>query len=133
MTPLEWDRDGQYYHYLTKWMYALDCVSRVTDDDRYREWAVELARTVHERFSVRDANGSSIGLHWKMSIDLSRPLVPSMGQHDPLDGFLIYNRLDAGSGGGGGGGLIREIHEACRRSVSGVTGSPTTCSESVAC
>ena len=107
---LEWDRDGQYFHYLTKWMYALDCVSRVTDDNRYREWAVELARTVHERFSVRDANGSSIGLHWKMSIDLSRPLVPSMGQHDPLDGFLIYNRLDAGSGGGGGGGLIREIH-----------------------
>jgi len=33
-----------------------------------------------------------------------------MGQHDPLDGFLIYNRLDAGSGGEGGGGLIREIH-----------------------
>ncbi|MGO9415505.1 MAG: hypothetical protein ACLP51_10260, partial [Syntrophobacteraceae bacterium] len=23
---LEWDRDGQYYHYLTKWMHALNCV-----------------------------------------------------------------------------------------------------------
>lgn len=29
---LEWDRDGQYYHYLTKWMHALNRVSRVTDD-----------------------------------------------------------------------------------------------------
>jgi hypothetical protein len=96
---LEWDRDGQYYHYLTKWMYALDCVSRVTDDSRYRGWAVELARAAYASFSVCDATGSSIGLHWKMSIDLSRPLVPSMGQHDPLDGFLVYSRLQGGSAG----------------------------------
>jgi hypothetical protein len=106
---LEWGRDGQYYHYLTKWMYALDCVSRVTDDPRYRGWAVELARTAYARFSVCDETGSLIGLHWKMSIDLSRPLVPSMGQHDPLDGFLIYNRLQAGSGGESEGDLSREI------------------------
>ena len=26
---LEWDRDGQYYHYLTKWMHALNRVSAV--------------------------------------------------------------------------------------------------------
>ena len=108
---LEWDRDGQYYHYLTKWMYALGCVSRVTDDPRYRGWAVELARTAHTRFSVRDAAGSPMGLHWKMSIDLSRPLVPSMGQHDPLDGFLVYNGLQAGSGGDMAFDLGREIHD----------------------
>jgi hypothetical protein len=108
---LEWDRDGQYYHYLTKWMYALGCVSRVTDDPRYRRWAVELAQTAHTRFSVRDAAGSPVGLHWKMSIDLSRPLVPSMGQHDPLDGFLVYNGLQAGSGGDMAFDLGREIHD----------------------
>ncbi len=108
---LEWDRDGQYYHYLTKWMYALGCVSRVTDDPRYRGWAVELARTAHTRFSVRDAAGSPVGLHWKMSIDLSRPLVPSMGQHDPLDGFLVYNGLQAGSDGDIAFDLGREIHD----------------------
>ena len=106
---LEWDRDGQYFHYLTRWMYALDCVSRVTDDPRYRGWAVELARTAHARFSVCDAAGSPIGLYWKMSIDLTRPLVPSMGQHDPLDGFLVYNRLQAGSGGEKQYDLEREI------------------------
>ena len=32
---LEWDRDGQYYHYLTKWMHALHRVSRVMADENY--------------------------------------------------------------------------------------------------
>src|SRR5262249_38669251 len=31
----------------------------------------------------------------KMTIDLSRPLVTSMGQHDPLDGFVTYSELEA--------------------------------------
>jgi hypothetical protein len=30
-----------------------------------------------------------------MSIDLSHPLVPSMGHHDPLDGFITYLQLHA--------------------------------------
>jgi hypothetical protein len=34
-----------------------------------------------------------------MSIDLSRPLVPAMGQHDPLDGFVTYSDLQAAAGG----------------------------------
>lgn len=34
---------------------------------------------------------------WKMSIDLSRPLVPSMGQHDPLDALLTYLELQTGA------------------------------------
>jgi hypothetical protein len=34
-------------------------------------------------------------MHWKMSIDLSRPLVPSMGHHDPLDGFVTCLGLTA--------------------------------------
>jgi hypothetical protein len=110
----EWDRDGQYYHYLTKWMYALDCVSRVTGDPRYHEWAIDLARTANTHFAVRDKTGSPIGLHWKMSIDLSRPLVPSMGQHDPLDGFLVCSRLQSASGGEKESDLSREIRFLAR-------------------
>ena len=30
-----------------------------------------------------------------MSIDLSYPLVPSMGQHDPLDGYITYLQLQS--------------------------------------
>ena len=32
---------------------------------------------------------------WKLSIDLSRPLVASMGHHDPLDGFVTCTELEA--------------------------------------
>ena len=92
---LEWDRDGQYYHYLTKWMHALNRISRVTGEIKYNTWAVELAKTAHARFVYTSRYGGPKNMHWKMSIDLSRPLVPSMGQHDPLDGFVTYNQLQA--------------------------------------
>jgi len=47
---LEWERDGQYYHYLTKWMHALNRVSRATGDVKYKVWAIELAKTAHRAF-----------------------------------------------------------------------------------
>lgn len=87
---LEWDRDGQYYHYLTKWMHALRCVFRVTGDPVYWRWAMELARSAHRSFTYGKER-----MYWKMSIDLSRPLVASMGQHDPLDGYVTYCELEA--------------------------------------
>ena len=92
---LEWERDGQYYHYLTKWMHALNRVSRVTGDATYNTWAIELAKTAHARFTYLPASGGQKRLYWKMSIDLSYPLVPPMGQHDPLDGFITYIQLQA--------------------------------------
>jgi hypothetical protein len=91
----EWDRDGQYYHYLTKWMHALTVTSRVTGDPVYLRWAMELAQAVHARFTSFTPSGSRKRMYWKMRIDLSSPLVPSMGQHDPLDGFVTYNELQA--------------------------------------
>jgi hypothetical protein len=90
---LEWDRDGQYYHYLTKWMQALDQLSRVTGERTYNRWALELAQTAHSRFVVLSPSGTGHRMYWKMSIDLSRPLVPAMGQHDPLDGLITYAQL----------------------------------------
>jgi len=96
---LEWDQDGQYYHYLTKWMHALNRVSRVTGDPVYAGWAVELAQTAHAAFTYAPSPGGPKRMHWKMSIDLTRPLVPSMGQHDPLDGYLTCSELQASAGG----------------------------------
>ena len=95
---LEWDRDGQYFHYLTKWMHALDQVARHTGEARFNHWARELARVAHDAFLQRPrgrgAQGSGIGvLYWKMSIDLSRPLVASTSPHDPLDGFVTTRQL----------------------------------------
>jgi hypothetical protein len=90
---LEWERDGQYFHYLTKWMHALARVGTVTGDPRYVRWAMELAETAVERFSYGPPSGGQPRMVWKMSIDLSRPLVDSQGQHDPLDGLVTCLEL----------------------------------------
>ena len=47
---LEWDRDGQYFHYLTKWMHALDQVARATGEPTLQPWARELADAAHRAF-----------------------------------------------------------------------------------
>ncbi len=88
----EWDRDGQYYHYLTKWMHALNRVGTVTGDRRYNQWAVELAKAAHRGF-VYDSGSTAKRMYWKMSVNLSYPLVESMGHHDPLDGLVTYIEL----------------------------------------
>lgn len=85
---LEWERDGQYFHYLTKWMHALNQVAHATGQPRYNRWARELARTAFAAFAYQPARQGPRRMYWKMSIDLQRPLVSSMGQHDPLDGYL---------------------------------------------
>lgn len=88
----EWDKDGQYYHYLTKWLQALSKLFVVTGDRKFLEFGVELVDGVHSRFTY--SRGTRKRMFWKMSIDLSRPLVPSMGHHDPLDGFITYYQLN---------------------------------------
>jgi len=90
---LEWDRDGQYLHYLTQWMHALRRVSEETGSAEPLRWAVELARVAHARFTVSGSDGRPQRMIWKASIDLSRALVPSMGQHDPLDAWLTFLEL----------------------------------------
>ncbi|MEJ2554201.1 MAG: hypothetical protein P8164_10175 [Gammaproteobacteria bacterium] len=92
---LEWERDGQYFHYLTKWMHALDQVAQATSEPRYNLWARELARTAHHAFTFLLAPGGPRRMNWKMSVDLSRSLIPTMGQHDPLDGYITCLDLQA--------------------------------------
>jgi len=90
---LEWDRDGQYFHYLTRWMHALNRVGRVSGDPKYTRWAIELARMSHAAFTYSPVGGGKKRMYWKMSIDLSSPQVTSMGMHDPLDGFVTFHEL----------------------------------------
>jgi hypothetical protein len=72
-------------------MHALDQMSRWTRQPQFNTWARELAEVAHEAFTYTD--GSVRRMVWKMSTDLSRPLVPSMGHHDPLDGFITCTQL----------------------------------------
>ena len=44
------DGDGQYHHYLTMWMFALNRLSVATGDPAYNDHAVALAKAVHPAF-----------------------------------------------------------------------------------
>jgi hypothetical protein len=90
---LEWEQDGQYFHYLTKWMHALDQAAAGLGRPQLNRWARELLQTAHRGFVHRGPGRGEPRMFWKMSIDLSRPLVASMGHHDPLDGWLTGVQL----------------------------------------
>jgi hypothetical protein len=99
------DGDGQYHHYLTIWMFALNRMSLATGDPLYNRQAVALAQAIHPRFFV-NRTSTRPRMVWKMSMDLATPLVPSEGNLDPIDGYVVYRLLQASAmamiGGGGG-------------------------------
>jgi hypothetical protein len=82
------DRDGQYFHYLAMWIFALDRLGAV--DRRYREKAIALVRDIHPAFVVPGR-----GVHWKMREDLSGPYPGfGFGALDAFHGLVVYRLLD---------------------------------------
>jgi hypothetical protein len=92
------DRDGQYFHYLAMWMFAL---ARLGDElPEYRERGIELVRQVHDAFVLPGR-----GVVWKMAEDLSAPYPGyGLGAMDAFDGYVSYRLLDETA-------LAREIGE----------------------
>ena len=88
------DGDGQYHHYLTLWMFALNRLSIASGVATYNDQAIALARAIHPRFFI-DRTSSSARMVWKISMDMSRPLVPSQGRLDATTGFVVYRLLQA--------------------------------------
>src|SRR3972149_234474 len=85
----ESDRDGQYYHYLAMWLFALWRLGQVRP--KYHERAIKLARTIHPRFVI-----PGVGVQWKMLEDPSGPYRPyGLGAIDPFHGLVVYRLLDA--------------------------------------
>ena len=82
------DRDGQYFHYLAMWIYALTCLGKVKSE--YRDEAVKLVKQIHSRFVIPDQ-----GVIWKMEEDLSAPYPGyGLGAMDAFDGYVSYKLLD---------------------------------------
>ena len=90
---LEWDRDGQYFHYLTKWMHALCRAAFNIGEPAYLAQALELGAAAFSAFVHRSESDDVVGIYWKMSTDLSRPLTYAMGLHDALDGYITFREL----------------------------------------
>ncbi len=82
------DRDGQYFHYLAMWLYALSVLARYLP--AYRQKGVDLVRQVHSAFVVPGR-----GVIWKMKEDLSAPYPGyGFGALDAFDGYVSYRCLD---------------------------------------
>jgi len=90
---MEWERDGQYFHYLTKWMHALCRAAFKIGEPAYVVQAIELGAAAFNGFVHRSASGDVVGIYWKMSTDLSRPLTLAMGLHDALDGLITFREV----------------------------------------
>ncbi len=81
------DRDGQYYHYLAMWLFALERLGQVKP--AYRERALDLVRQIHPAF-VRPG----VGVVWKMREDLSGPYPGyGLGLLDSFHGYVVYRLL----------------------------------------
>lgn len=82
------DRDGQYFHYLAMWIYALAMLAK--HDPRYRQKGVELVQQIHDPFLM-----PGHGVIWKMKEDLSGPYPGfGLGALDAFDGYVSYRLLD---------------------------------------
>lgn len=82
------DRDGQYFHYLAMWLYALSVLGRYVPS--YRERGIELVKQIHPAFLVPGQ-----GVIWKMKEDLSGPYPGyGLGALDAFDGYISYRMLD---------------------------------------
>ena len=82
------DRDGQYFHYLAMWLYALAVLGKHIVD--YRHMGVQLAREIHPAFVL-----PGHGVIWKMKEDLSGPYPGyGFGALDAFDGYVSYRLLD---------------------------------------
>jgi len=89
--------DGQYHHYLTLWMFALNRLSIATKEKHYNDQAIALAKAIHPAF-VYDRDHEHPRMYWKMSVDLNVPLVDSEGRLDPASGLAIFRLLEQTDG-----------------------------------
>jgi len=95
------DRDGQYFHYLTKWMYALNELGKFKS--QYRNEAIQLVKDIHASFFI-----PNVGFIWKMKEDLSGPYPGyGIGGLDHYDAYTVYRAIDEHS-------LANEIRDVQR-------------------
>ncbi len=82
------DRDGQYFHYLAAWLFALSVLARHLPV--YRSAGIDLVRQIHRAFVLPGR-----GVIWKMNEDLSGPYPGyGLGALDAFDGYVSYRCLD---------------------------------------
>jgi len=81
------EEDGQYFHYLAMWIYALHRLGVAKPE--YHQRAITLAKDIHHSFVLPGR-----GVIWKMNIDLSAPYPGyGFGGLDHFHGYVVYRLL----------------------------------------
>jgi hypothetical protein len=105
------DRDGQYFHYLAMWIFALARLGEI--EPAYRAKAVSVVRQVHPAFIL-----PGTGVWWKMKEDLSGPYPGyGLGGLDAFHGLVVYRALDPQ----GLRGEIAQMEEIVEKSWRGLS------------
>ncbi|PTB58205.1 hypothetical protein M431DRAFT_110430 [Trichoderma harzianum CBS 226.95] len=106
------DGDGQYHHYLTLWMFALNRLSIAAGERDWNDLGIQLARAIHPRFLVHCLSGG-VKMVWKISMDMKSVLVPSEGHLDAATGYVVYKLMQttASKQGHRNGVLQQEIND----------------------
>ena len=86
-------KDGQYHHQLALWMFALNRMTMASNDPKYNDMAVCLAKAVHVHFFNYDEG--ELRMVWKVSTDLTEVLIDTEGDLDPGIGWVVYGILQA--------------------------------------
>ncbi|KZT50122.1 hypothetical protein CALCODRAFT_538057 [Calocera cornea HHB12733] len=89
----------QYHHYLTLWMFAMNRMALASQDEVYNDLAIALAESIPPAF-VYERQSARPRVYWKVAMYLSKPLVLSEGNLDPMtiDGYVVYTLLQHTAG-----------------------------------
>eukprot|EP00804_Cyclotella_cryptica_P005699 CCRYP_000063-RA/>CCRYP_000063-RA protein AED:0.08 eAED:0.08 QI:97/1/1/1/1/1/2/530/425 len=81
--------DGQYFHYIDKWLLALSRTNHVED-------GLRIAKSIFPHFFEK-RNGGSGGVRWKLSVNARPPsaLPPTFGPNDDtLNALIVFTLLE---------------------------------------
>lgn len=91
--------DGMYYHYISKWLYALirlgstfEQVGDIEKANQYVSMARHLAEDTHVSFVRKDLGGKPRGMAWKLHTNL-KPLSNGMMASDAVEAFVNYRLI----------------------------------------
>jgi hypothetical protein len=96
--------DGQYFHYIDKWLFALSRTGHTED-------GLRIAKSIFPYFFSKADRSSSGGIRWKLSVNASPPnaLPPTHGPNDDtLNALIVYTILES----------QRKQHNDCMQNLS---------------
>lgn len=82
--------DGQYFHYIDKWLFALARTNHIED-------GLRIAKSIFPYFFQENRRGSG-GITWKLSVNARPPraLPPTFGPNDDtLNALIVFSLLES--------------------------------------